>query len=926
MANRHPKAAASLRPFLFVGLFLLFFISIVFSRHHALLRWLWTTACGCCAAYCLLKAKALVPSFLIWIKRREPMKPTLPPGCGICGNENCQRHRRGAVTSDLQPWNDVLVPLPVEEALSEFFELVLRDFVYEWYRQINDHEELVDEFRSNLQFIIASFVKRAKKIDIPKVVTEKLIQAGMAHLHVIFAAKDKNPSLRGAAFVGAVLREYGDDVHEAVRGEHASIRYLRRVAAVIVPRVLPPASLKSRSLVAFLEELTACQLLSRLCRIISSPDIVNKIVIELILPAKPVKPLEKPGKLVPILSTFARSSKLNSALRHPLPTILSSTDGLFHFMQFMKGEGTVNILQFCLTVEDLNRRCMEPDVSETESQNILREAKTLYDTYFSPTAWDKIRMDDSVVNDLKLAVDALDANDSVQGLRKLQQSTPLLKAYERVYGMLVNIYCPLFHQSDEYYEMVCGSRLPARARPSSKGRVKNRNVFKRLGIKIKDRFQDHHRNKEGKMPDPDIPDSSNSRKSPLPPPPVAVSLAQSDDDSSGGDDIAEDEGSTPEYDMSQWDVRIRSAEVESKGVVTQRLVCKLVVKTPTPIPTIATMQGAGSSWNVKRDWKQFRNLDIRLKNFHDELNVRLPSRGFLLRMSDETAEKKRSELEKYLKCLVSHPLLSGSQLLYSFLTPDTEKKTAFTLDAVANKAGTMLKSVKLKLKKEKGQHLEAFLQTFLASVETARPPHEDAAVAEMRKDFDRCQSESQAFDVEERDVGLEGERYWEDKRFRDLSSDAFHLSGVGEVLQYLIRTVYQVPRWLHHVVCCVRVLGQNSLEAYLDSYLCRKMEIVFREDYLVDIIHLLRDLLFYDDDPPRTTKQQKERADQALDDLLGFPPGIFASLVGRQKYEHRTKLVFEALQYPELNKQLFFVLLDVVMAELFPELQDHLVR
>ena len=70
---------------------------------------------------------------------------------------------------------------------------------------------------------------------------------------------------------------------------------------------------------------------------------------------------------------------------------------------------------------------------------------------------------------------------------------------------------------------------------------------------------------------------------------------------------------------------------------------------------------------------------------------------------------------------MSHPLLSGSQLLYSFLTPDTEKKTAFTLDAVANKAGgvaykgsasnkgrtyapnvlgTMLKSVKLKLKKE----------------------------------------------------------------------------------------------------------------------------------------------------------------------------------------------------------------------------------
>eukprot|EP00118_Oscarella_pearsei_P015352 m.138102 g.138102 ORF g.138102 m.138102 type:complete len:129 (+) comp38237_c0_seq35:771-1157(+) len=110
----------------------------------------------------------------------------------------------------------------------------------------------------------------------------------MAHLHVVLSAKQKAPTLRGDAFVDAVLREYGSDVHEALQGEHAQIRYLRRVAAILVPRLVPPSSLKSKSLVAFLEELTSCQLLSRLCRLISGPDIVNKIMIELISPAKVV--------------------------------------------------------------------------------------------------------------------------------------------------------------------------------------------------------------------------------------------------------------------------------------------------------------------------------------------------------------------------------------------------------------------------------------------------------------------------------------------------------------------------------------------------------------------------------------------------------------------------------------------------------------
>jgi hypothetical protein len=36
-----------------------------------------------------------------------------------------------------------------------------------------------------------------------------------------------------------------------------------------------------------------------------------------------------------------------------------------------------------------------------------------------------------------------------------------------------------------------------------------------------------------------------------------------------------------------------------------------------------------------------------------------------------------------------------------------------------------------------------------------------------------------------------------------------------------------------------------------NSYICGKLDVVLREDYVVDIIHLLRDALFFDEDPPR---------------------------------------------------------------------------
>jgi sorting nexin-14 len=58
----------------------------------------------------------------------------------------------------------VLIPELVDMALAELFELVLKNFVYHWYREISANEAFVDELRCSLQYMAAILVQRASKV------------------------------------------------------------------------------------------------------------------------------------------------------------------------------------------------------------------------------------------------------------------------------------------------------------------------------------------------------------------------------------------------------------------------------------------------------------------------------------------------------------------------------------------------------------------------------------------------------------------------------------------------------------------------------------------------------------------------------------------------------------------------------------------
>lgn len=56
--------------------------------------------------------------------------------------------------------------------------------------------------------------------------------------------------------------------------------------------------------------------------------------------------------------------------------------------------------------------------------------------------------------------------------------------------------------------------------------------------------------------------------------------------------------------------------------------------------------------------------------------------------------------------------------------------------------------------------------------------------------------------------------------------------------------------------------------------------------------------------------------------MIRYPRPLVVSAIGQQRYAEGTASIIEGLQCRELNKQLFFNLLDVILVELFPELVE----
>ncbi|KAM6280608.1 sorting nexin-14 isoform 2-T2 [Porphyrio hochstetteri] len=913
--------------------------TLLLNRYLHVLMIFWSFVAGVVTFYCSLGPDSLLPNILFTIKYK-PKQLELPElfphghSCAVCGKVKCKRHRPTLLLENYQPWLDLKVSSKVDASLSEVLELVLENFIYPWYRNITDDESSVDELRGTLRFFASVLVRRIHKVDIPTVVTKKMLKAAMKHIEVIAKARQK---VKNAEFLQqAALEEYGPELHVALRSRRDELQYLRKLTELLFPYILPPKSTECRSLALLIREILPGSVFLPSMDFLADPDTVNHLLLifiddspvstdkirtvvissplrEACLPnyimsffcLQPEKATEPTSSLVPFLQKFAEPrNKKPSVLKLELKEIRDQQDLLFRFMNFLKQEGAVHVLQFCLTVEEFNDRILRPELSDTEKVSLHEEVQKIYKTYCLDESIDKIRFDPFIVEEIQRI-----AEGPYMDVVKLQTMRCLFEAYEHVLSLLENVFTPMFCHSDEYFRhLLRGAESPTRNSKFNRTTQKRGESFgiSRIGNKIKGVFK-----------------SSAMEGAMLP----NYNLNEGEDDfiEEGvmvmEDDSPEEAVSTPNTprNLAAWKISIPYVDFFDDPSLERK-----DRKERIPVFCIDVERNDRRAvghepehWSVYRRYLEFYVLESKLTEFHGTFpDAQLPSKRIIGPKNYEFLKSKREEFQEYLQKLLQHPELSNSQLLADFLSPNGGETQFLDKMLPDVNLGKIIKSVPGKLMKEKGQHLEPFIMNFINSCESPKPKPSRPELTILSP---TSENNKKLFNDLFKNNANRSENT-ERRQNQNYFMEVMTVEGVYDYLMYVGRVVFRIPDWLHHLLMGGRILFKNTLELYTDYYLHYKLDQLFQEHRLVSLITLLRDAVFCENTEPRSLQDKQKRAKQTFEEMMRYIPDLIGKCIGEEAKYEGIRLLFDGMQQPVLNKQLTYVLLDIGIQELFPEL------
>ncbi|KAM5256589.1 sorting nexin-14 isoform 9-T9 [Ctenodactylus gundi] len=837
--------------------------SLLLNRYLHILMIFWSFVAGVVTFYCSLGPDSLLPNIFFTIKykpKHTGLQELFPQGhsCAVCGKVKCKRHRPSLLLENYQPWLDLKISSKVDASLSE--------------------------------------------VDIPSIITKKLLKAAMKHIEVIVKARQK---VKNTEFLQqAALEEYGPDLHVALRSRRDELHYLRKLTELLFPYILPPKATDCRSLTLLIREILSGSVFLPSLDFLADPDTVNHLLIIFIDDSPPEKATEPPSPLVPFLQKFAEPrNKKPSVLKLELKQIREQQDLLFRFMNFLKQEGAVHVLQFCLTVEEFNDRILRPELSNDEMLSLHEELQKIYKTYCLDESIDKIRFDPFIIEEIQRI-----AEGPYIDVVKLQTMRCLFEAYEHVLSLLENVFTPMFCHSDEYFrQLLRGAESPTRNSKFNRSTQKRETSgISRIGSKIKGVFKST--TMEGAML------------------PSYGPTDGEDDFIEEGIVVMEDDSpveavSTPNTprNLAAWKISIPYVDFFEDPSSERK-----EKKERIPVFCIDVERNDRRAvghepehWSVYRRYLEFYVLESKLTEFHGTFpDAQLPSKRIIGPKNYEFLKSKREEFQEYLQKLLQHPELSNSQLLADFLSPNGGE-TQF-LDKILPDVnlGKIIKSVPGKLMKEKGQHLEPFIMNFINSCESPKPKPSRPELTILSP---TSENNKKLFNDLFKNNANRAENT-ERRQNQNYFMEVMTIEGVYDYLMYVGRVVFQVPDWLHHLLMGGRILFKNTLEMYTDYYLQCKLEQLFQEHRLVSLITLLRDAIFCENTEPRSLQDKQKAAKQTFEEMMNYIPDLVVKCIGEDTKYESIRLLFDGLQQPVLNKQLTYVLLDIVIQELFPEL------
>ncbi|XP_045616157.1 sorting nexin-25 isoform X1 [Procambarus clarkii] len=259
----------------------------------------------------------------------------------------------------------------------------------------------------------------------------------------------------------------------------------------------------------------------------------------------------------------------------------------------------------------------------------------------------------------------------------------------------------------------------------------------------------------------------------------------------------------------------------------------------------------------------------------------VPSKMFGKVADKAHLEKVRVVAQTYFDAVLSDEKLSGSELIYAYLSPSPEH----------------LKQVEIQRKKSKFS-----FSTFFKG-------------GDGKSDSD------------EEDLGLimDGGETSADGGSGDGGKDS-----IAEPLFSFLEELCElrgVSKWLRKtLISFVQITYGKTITKHVRETVSGMLS----ESMVLYYMHTVKDDLWPSQDEiqaphqPRTEEDKLRTRYEAREQFVNNLPVLLCTLVGQQNARRGATKLFTTLQHHALNKNLFYTVLEVLLKELFPELQEHI--
>ncbi|KAH8387562.1 hypothetical protein KR093_007832, partial [Drosophila rubida] len=361
--------------------------------------------------------------------------------------------------------------------------------------------------------------------------------------------------------------------------------------------------------------------------------------------------------------------------------------------------------------------------------------------------------------------------------------------------------------------------------------------------------------------------------------------------------------------LGKWKATIQSVEVSDEKESLQFMILVHVDEDINAPPQAAPKNGDSSTgraqrrrpsgissgWVVMRSLNQVHELQRKLRHVSSNLkSLDLPTnfKFFFLKTDRHTQEKAKGQIQKFLNFILEDDHLNGSEAIYTFLSPSSDH----------------LKQTLPSPKKSKFS-----LSTLFKS--DAAKAHDSNKASDPFWGLQR--------DDDDMSTYLDGETSSDAKLQADLDSK----DSIAEPMYALMGEIFDmggVFKWLRKsIISFVQITYGRTINRQIRESIAYLFDESMLHNYFSAILKSFWPGGVLASAYPARSEDMKEMTTNAAKALLtDHIPEVLCNLVGAQAAKRGVLKVFDALQNPAYNKQLFYELLEILMIEFFPEIRQ----